>query len=421
MIKVFKTTDDLTASDLQSNGDVVLQPSKAVVSKSENGEFFLELEVPLKNRSALGYGYQIVADYLGDYEIFRVGAVTYSNGKSKVKCPHITYDTDYMFWYDDPDIPGGMAPRVIGDRVINVGDLNDALDFIYTPVQTPGIATVAFGRKRRIDLDVTAYPVTSQDILIPNGCSITEMADSLIKTYGGYICRNKYQFKIVPDRITRSTQEMISYGSNLKSFTAIDVDSGIAHGILAVGTPRYDSEPTGLKAYGDTDAFMARRVKFDQKNILSEDYNTQYTYIAALGDDLNDKANKYLVKNANMKVNYEIKALTSGVTDLWDNVIVKDPRYDMDIDATVISFQYDLLLKEFKDITFGNYSSSMLGYNSRINSQINDVRREIPLKSYPIGTVITWTNSLIASPNAANSGFEGYWTSLGNNTWQRVI
>jgi len=420
MIKLFKTTENL-GNLLETNGDVVLRPSKAVVHQAENSDFYLELEVPIDYLDDLVYGYQIVADYLGDYEIFRVGAVTATRDKLKVKCPHITYDADYRFWYDG--VPAGSAPpRRLGDRNVTVDDLNKILDFIYTGVISETVPTVCFGRKRRLDLDLTAYPVTSQTITVPNGCSLSEMASSLLKTYGGYLYRHHYDYKLIPDRITNDTQELISYGKNLKSISRQEVDSKYATGILAIGDSKeLTFSYGGIVPCGDEDAFMARRVTFDQKNIIPENYNTSSSYMSALQDDLDAKGAKYLSDNSSLKLSYNIKALVEEVTGLWDVVMIRDSKLGVDIDATVISFQYDLLLETFNEVVFGNYSNSMSGYNSKISDEINEVRREIPLKSYPIGTIITWTNSLVSSPNKVNSGYEGYWISLGNNTWQRVV
>lgn len=423
MIKLFKTTADLT-DVLTTNGDLVLKPIKAVIHQTENSEFYLELETTLDYLNDFVYGYQIVADYLGDYEIFRIGAVTATRDKLKVKCPHITYDTDFMFWYDDPYIPGEMPPRAIGDRSIYVTDLNKVLDFIYTGVSTVGASTVCFGRKRRIDLDLTAYPISEQHITITNGCSLTEMMNTLLKQYGGYVYRHHYDYKIIPDRITNDTQELIIYGSNLKSISRQEVDSDYATGILAVGqSTDLNSASTsgGIMPCGDADAFMARRVKFDQSNIQSSSYGTQYAYQHALEDDLNAKATNYLTENASLKLSYNVKAIVEHVTGLWDNVMIRDFKLGVDVDATVISFQYDLLLKTFNEVVFGNYSKTMSGYNAKINDRIDTVWKDIPTKSYPIGTIITWTGGLVTNPNNANSGFEGYWVSLGNNTWQRVV
>ena len=422
MIKLFKTTEDL-GDLLETNGDIVLRPSKAVVSQSENGEFFLDLEVSADLIDDLVYGYQIVADYLDDYEIFRVGAVTATRDKLKVKCPHITYDADYMFWYDK--MPEGSAPpRQLGDRAVYVDDLNKILDFIYTGVSSEYDGTVCFGRKRRLDLDLTNYPVSEQYVVVPNGCSLTEMVNSLLKTYGGYLYRYHYYYTIVPDRPTNFNTKnvLIAYGKNLKSLSRQQVDSTYATGILGVGeSSNLSLSSGGIRAYGDTDAFMARRVKFDQKNVLAENYNTQYQYQTALGNDLDAKANQYLTDNSSMKYNYNVKALVDDISGLWDTVLIRDSKLGIDIEARVISLQYDLLLKTFNEVVFGNYSNSMTGYNSKISDEINGVRRDIPLKSYPIGTIITWTSGLVSSPNDTNSGYEGYWTSLGSNTWQRVI
>ena len=47
MIKVFKATDKTYAS----NGDLVLNSSKATIHKEDNGAYYLDLEAPLFNKS----------------------------------------------------------------------------------------------------------------------------------------------------------------------------------------------------------------------------------------------------------------------------------------------------------------------------------------------------------------------------------
>ena len=76
MIKLFKTTANLSVSEISSNGDLVIVPMKAVIHQAENSDFYLELETSLDYLNDFVYGYQIIADYFGTYEIFRVGTVT---------------------------------------------------------------------------------------------------------------------------------------------------------------------------------------------------------------------------------------------------------------------------------------------------------------------------------------------------------
>ena len=47
MIKVFRATDKL----YETNGDIVLNPTKASVHKEDNGAFYLELETPLSYKT----------------------------------------------------------------------------------------------------------------------------------------------------------------------------------------------------------------------------------------------------------------------------------------------------------------------------------------------------------------------------------
>lgn len=412
MIKLFKTTANLSVSEISSNGDLVIVPMKAVIHQAENSDFYLELETSLDYLNDFVYGYQIIADYFGTYEIFRVGTVTATRQRLKIKCPHITFDTDFMFWYDDPEIPGELPPREIGDRELYINDLNKALDFIYTPDTVPGEATIAFGRKRRIDLDTTAYPVSIRTVKITNGCSISEMANTLIKTYGGFIYRKKYAYKIIPQRITTQTQEVIEYGKNLTEISREEIDSEYATGILAIGTKKE------VTPFGNADAFMARRVNFDQGNILADSYETQYGYSAALDSDLSAKASTYLSNNSSLKLNYTVKALIEDIKGIWDQVVVKDSKLGINITATVISFQYDLITEHFNEVIFGNYSESMSGYNQKMTDQFNKIRSDIPLRAFPVGTTVYYNNDLGVTPN---NELQGYWTEISSGVWKRVV
>lgn len=409
MIKLFKTIENL--GNINNNGDVVIDPIKAVIHESENSDFYLELETTIDYLNDFVYGYQLVVDYLGDYEIFRVGAVTATREKLKVKCPHITYDTQYMFWYDALDPDGSLPPRILGDRVIEITDLNQALDWMIVHPSDPNEYKVEFGRKRRIDRVTNAYPVTRQDIRIKNGCSVYELAFELIKKFGGFLARNHYTFKLIPTRATTDNGETIEYGKNLKEMSREELDSDLTGGLITLTT-----EDEQYAYYGDVDAFMARRKEF-KPTVIAENYSTEYAYRAAANADIAAQANKYLSDNTHLKLNYTVKARVDDVRGLWDQVKIRDSKLGIDITATVISFQYDLILKKFNEVVFGNYANSIQGYNKKIGSELMTMQEFMPLRVYPIGTVIVCDHD----PNETRGGLAGYWESLGSDTYRRVV
>ena len=76
MIKVFNATD----KNYATHGDLILQPSKAVVHKEDNGEFYLDLETPLNEKehknttpeagqTAEGTSFSITTDLTKQYQV----------------------------------------------------------------------------------------------------------------------------------------------------------------------------------------------------------------------------------------------------------------------------------------------------------------------------------------------------------------
>ena len=87
MIKVFNATD----KNYATHGDLILQPSKAVVHKEDNGEFYLDLETSLNEKeyknttpeageTVEGSNFQINVDTTKQYEIQTLKGQTTQNG-----------------------------------------------------------------------------------------------------------------------------------------------------------------------------------------------------------------------------------------------------------------------------------------------------------------------------------------------------
>ena len=87
MIKVFNATD----KNYATHGDLILQPSKAVVHKEDNGEFYLDLETPLNEKeyknttpeegqTAEGTSFSINADLTKQYQVQTLKGQTSQSG-----------------------------------------------------------------------------------------------------------------------------------------------------------------------------------------------------------------------------------------------------------------------------------------------------------------------------------------------------
>ena len=111
MLKVFNSTD----RDFTSNGDTIVQPTKALVHKTDNGDFYLELECGLQYIDAIIPNNIIVAPTPQGDQAFRIGNVEQGTRKLKAKCMHIFYDS---------------GNYLIADSYVVDKNCNDALDHL---------------------------------------------------------------------------------------------------------------------------------------------------------------------------------------------------------------------------------------------------------------------------------------------------
>ena len=90
MLKVFSPTDTI----FTSNGDAVIQALRAVVYKTDNGDFYLELEAGLEYLEYIKPNNIIVANTPQGEQALRVRIVENTRTKIKAKALHVYYDSD---------------------------------------------------------------------------------------------------------------------------------------------------------------------------------------------------------------------------------------------------------------------------------------------------------------------------------------
>jgi phage-related protein len=88
MIKIFGQND----TSFITNGDVVLRPFKAKVTKKDNGDYYLDLECGLEYVDYFTEGRIVTANTPTGDQAFRIGNVTKSKYKLMAKCYHVFYD-----------------------------------------------------------------------------------------------------------------------------------------------------------------------------------------------------------------------------------------------------------------------------------------------------------------------------------------
>ena len=409
MIKIFGVSE--TTSDLENlNGDCVLIPSKAILHKYENGEYYLELEASYDYADYFEQNRIVVVDLpYGGQEFFRMNNPIKMRGKCKCKCPQI---------YNDMKLNVRPFSATRTERVDTFYELLSWMNGEYGGfINNNGTFTID-------DYTVTGQSDFPEFRFDTNGISFDDVVQSLIKNYGGYLYRNKRSFGISKNRITANRDVTIRYGKNLKALTKEEDWSEVCTYLLAKGSAGVEAEYTSETQY----TYKYNRIVSFQQSVDSSLYDTPSAYQAAIQNDLQYQARRYIEAHTLPKINYTLDVLVdelpdgSGleIQDIGDQIEVIDEELGINVTTYVLGFDFDLLLNKYNRIEFGNYTNSMRGYNDKIKDEIGVLRENVTNISCPVGTVIQSGSS----SNPREKGFVGYWVNIGETSgiysWRRM-
>lgn len=348
MIKVFSATDKVYTS----NGDIVIQCSKAKVHKALNSDFYIDIEAPLTYVDYLVSGNIVVAPTPQGEQAFRIGNVDKTKTKIRFKAYHVFYDTkNYL----------------IADSYVVDKNCNEALDYLNNAT------------------DNTSPFTTLSDIGTLNTyrCVRTSLYDAIqeiISRWGGYLVRDNWNIQIMSS-IGQDNGVTIRYKKNLQDITASYNWDSVVTKLLPVG-----KDGILLNSYDDTqDIYVyasqiynipyTKTVSFNQDSISEDDYRDEEgvldedAYHQALIDDLRLQAQNYVNNNYLPKVNYTLRANVEKISDIGDTVEVLDERLNIDLMTNIISYDYDCILGKYTQLEFGNFTQSLSGLMNNISIQ----------------------------------------------------
>lgn len=342
MIKCFGQAD----TSFSSNGDIVIQPFKALVHKTDNGDFYLELECSLDYLSYIVPNNIIVANTPQGEQAFRIFSVTTTRRKITAKCLHLFYDSmNYL----------------IADAYVVNKNCNDALDHLNSAT------------------DNTSPFTTLSDIQILNSfrCvrqSLNEAINTVLERWGGHLVRDNWQIKIM-NQIGQDNGVTIRYKKNLKEIT-VDYDwSSVVTKLMPVGKDGLLLEDSYVSSDVQYEIPFTKTVSFEQ-DISEDDFKddegnvNEEAYHQALLDDLRVQAQAYVDANCIPKVNYTLKANMEKITDIGDTVEVIDERLGINLVTHVLSYVYDCILDKYTEIEFGNAQPQLSNLMSSIQSNM---------------------------------------------------
>ena len=343
MIKCFGQADTL----FSSNGDIVIQPSKALVHKVDNGDFYLELECSLDYLSYIVPNNILVANTPQGEQAFRIFHVSTTRRKITAKCLHLFYDS---------------SNYLIADSYVVNKNCNDALDHLNNAT------------------DNTSPFSTMSDVTIINSfrCvrqSLYQAIETVLERWGGHLVRDNWSISIM-NRIGQDNGVTIQYRKNLKEIT-VDYDwSEVVTKLMPVGRDGLLLDGYYVSSDTQYEIPFTKTVTFEQEinedDFKDEDGNlNEEAYQEALLDDLRIQGQAYVDQHCIPSVNYTLKANMDKITDVGDTVEVIDERLGINIMTSVISFVYDCILDKYVEIEFGNAQPQLSDLMSTVENNMN--------------------------------------------------
>lgn len=356
MIKVFGVTD----KDYTSNGDIVLQTTKAKVHKEDNGDFYINVEAPLTYIDYLVPNNIIVANTPQGDQAFRISNVENTRTKIKIKAYHVFYDSENY---------------LIQDSYVVDKNCNDALDHLNSSTDnTSPFTTISDITK------IASYRCVRK--------SLYEAIQVLLERWGGHLVRDNWTIGIRAN-IGQDNGVTIRYGKNLKDIKAVYNWDNVCTKLLPVGKDGLllnALDPTASVYLESTTQYeipYTKTVSFDQSNIVEDDYKDEETgevdtqaYQQALINDLAEKGQNYVQTNSIPVVNYTLSANVEKVSDIGDTIQVADEKLGINLLTNIISFEYDCILEKYTQLEFGNFTPTLSGLMTSITNQTQQIVEE---------------------------------------------
>ncbi len=348
MIRIFGAGEKI----FNNNGEKILQPLKAVITKEDNGDYSLSLEISIQDKDYILHGNIVVCDTPWGAQGFRIYNPQKKNNKITCTCKHLYFDTENYLILDN----------YVVDR-----NCNYALDWFNTHAEPES----PFETLSDIEALGSVYIVRK---------SLAEAISAVIEVYGGHLVRDNFKIQ-VRQSIGQDNGVVIRYGKNLQDITSKEDWTKVVTKLLPVGKDGLmlpeqfittSDIDTSSQYYGlEYPIPYCKTVSFSQ-DIEKQEEETEEEYQAELIEDLRTQAIAYITENCVPKISYTVKANIDRITDVGDIIEVIDERFiaqGVKLPTYVISIKYDCLQNRFTEVNFGTFSNKLKNLIPTITTQ----------------------------------------------------
>lgn len=340
MIKIFNATD----TDFSSAGNITIEPLKCreFKKKSLNG-WYIEVEIPIKYKEYIKEDKLVVIQTKSKLrpQAFRITAdLKTTTKKISFTANHVMFDAERYFLLDV--------------RPTNLNGLN-GLNYINqrTDIISP------FTMYSNVENVSTAYFIRK---------NLLEAWQVFEERWQGVFDADNWDISFLQN-VGHDNGESIIYGKNAQGVEIYEDWSNVVTKLYPVG---YDGIMLPEKYIeSDIQYELPYTKTIDFTTELDEEERTQEGLIA----ELRTNAYKYLEENKVPKICYTIRSDINDKMEIGDTIQILHPL--VSIKTEVLEYEYDIILKKVKSLTFGNYSRDVKTKFNNIRNTINEITTAI--------------------------------------------
>jgi phage minor structural protein len=335
MIKIFGQNDTV----FTSNGDKILQPTKARLRKEDGGDYYVDIECSTDYSPWIKHGNILVCPTPTGEQAFRINNPEQNKTKIKARAKHIFFDSQNYL------IVSAMA---------TAKTCEEALEIINASTEPQTAFTVASDIN-----DINSY-----------GCnlkSLYEAVSGVLARWGGHLVRNNFDIQI-KETIGTDKGVTIRYGKNLKEIQKSEDWNNVVTKLLPTGKDGIQLDSVYLISDTQYDVPYTKTVSFNQ-DLEKEEGETEAQYENRLKQDLEEQATAYLAENCKPKINYTVKASIENISDIGDIIEVIDEDLGIDLITSVTAIEYDCNLEKITLVEFGNIKEKLSNLLNIIKKQ----------------------------------------------------
>lgn len=357
MIKIFNAND----RNFSTAGNIIIEPTKCreFKKKSLNG-WYIEVEMPIKYKDYIEKDKLCVVKTKSKLnpQAFRIADnIQYTSKKISFTAEHVMFDARNYLLIDvrPTNLNGINTLNYINERTDNVSPFT-----MFSNIEN--VNTAYFIRKNLLE----AWAIIEE-------------------RWNGVFDADNWNISFLQS-VGNDNGETIIYGKNMQSMEIFEDWSSVVTKLYPVGYDGLMLPEQYLESDVQYEIPYTRTIDFQTD--LEQEEQTEENLI----NELRENALKYLEENKYPKVSYTTVSNINDDMEVGDLIQVLHPL--VSIKTEVLEYEYDIISKKIKSLTFGNFSRDVKAKFDNIKSSIDKISQVLSKQEITIKNQTELINSL---------------------------